>query len=154
MQVSFNNQGITIPKIQEVNLAQEASRKLLAYMQVTTDPVFQLMRKGKGSELISLPVTALKLLIVILSHMAQGNAVTLMPVHAELTTQEAANLLNVSRPFLVELLEKKQIPFRRVGTKRRVLAKDVLSYKEEIDKKRLEVLAELANEAQIHNMGY
>ena len=154
MQIALNNQGITIPHPKEINLAQEASQKLLAYMQATTDPVFQLMRKGKGGELISFPAAALKLLVIILSQMAQGNAVTLMPVHAELTTQEAADLLNVSRPFLVNLLEEQRIPFRRVGTRRRVLAKDVLSYKENIDRKRLEVLAELASEAQMHDMGY
>lgn len=154
MQIAFNNQDIAIPHGKEVSLAKEAGQKLSAYIQSTTDPIFQLMKKGKSGGSISIPATALKLLLVILSQMAQGNAVTLIPVHAELTTQEAADLLNVSRPYLVNLLEEKQIPFRRVGTRRRVFAKDVLSYKEKIDNKRLEVLAELANEAQIHDMGY
>lgn len=154
MSVPLHDKGITLPTIQEISLAEESSRKLSAYIQSTNDPTFQLVRRGKDGETISIPASALKLLIVILSQMSKGNAVTLIPVHAELTTQEAADLLSVSRPFLVKVLEEGRIPFHRVGTRRRVYAKDVLRYKEEIDKKRLEILTELANEAQKHNMGY
>ena len=149
-----NEKGITIPTDKDIVMANESSRKLSVYIQSTNEPEFQLMKRGKGGETISIPAAALNLLVVILAQMAKGNAVTLMPIHAELTTQEAANMLNVSRPFLVQLLEEGKIPFRRVGTRRRVLAKDVLNYKEEIDKKRLEVLEDLANEAQKNNMGF
>ncbi len=86
--------------------------------------------------------------------MAKGNAVTIMPVHAELTTQEATDLLNVSRPFLIKLLEERKIPYRMVGSKRRILAEDIMKYKNDIDQKRLNILDELANEAQKNNMGY
>jgi excisionase family DNA binding protein len=149
-----DGKGIAIPTDKEISLAEESSRKLSAYIQSTNDPAFQLMKRGKGGDTILIPAAALRLLVVILAQMAKGNAVTLIPVHAELTTQEAADLLNVSRPFLVKILEDGKIPFHRVGTRRRVFAKDVLRYKEEIDKKRLEILEELANEAQKHNMGY
>lgn len=154
MQITLNDKSISIPTDQEISLAGESSRKLSAYIKSTNNPVFQLMKRGKQGETISIPVDALRLLIIILSQMAKGNAVTLIPVHAELTTQEAADLLNVSRPFLVNLLEEGKIPFRKVGSRRRVFAKDVLRYKEDTDKKRLEILEELANEAQKHNMGY
>jgi len=64
--------------------------------------------------------------------MFKGNAITVMPIYAELSTQETAELLNISRPHLVELLEQGKIPFRKVGIHRRVLAKDVFDYKQYI----------------------
>lgn len=152
--IKSNEKDISIPTDKEIQQAEASSKKLAAYIQTTQEPAFQLLKKGKRQETILIPTSALRLLVVILSQMAKGNAVTLIPVHAELTTQEAADLLNVSRPFLVNLLEEGKIPFKRVGSRRRVLAKDVLRYKEEVDKKRLEILEELANEAQKHNMGY
>ena len=135
-------------------MAEQSGQKLSAYIRSTKEPAIQFIRKDKGVEMIALPAAALKSLMIILSEMAHGNAVNIIPVNAELSTQKAADLLNVSRPFLINLLEDGKIPFRMVGTQRRVLAKDVLRYKAEIDKKRLSVLDQLANEAQKNNMGY
>lgn len=154
MQTVLDNKSINIPTNQEVTLARESSQKLAAYIKSTNNPAFQLITQGKDKEIISIPTHALQLLVVILSQMAKGNAITLIPVHAELTTQEAADLLNISRPFLVNLLEERKIPFRKVGSRRRIFAKDILDYKEKTDKKRLEILEELANEAQKHNTEY
>jgi excisionase family DNA binding protein len=103
---------------------------------------------------IVVPNVAISLLLEILTQMAQGNAVTLMPYHAELTTQQSADLLNVSRPFLVKLLESGELAHRMVGKHRRVLLQDVMTYKESIDRARNETLNELVAQAQDLNMGY
>ena len=93
-------------------------------------------------------------MLEVLTEMSEGNAVSITSIHSVMTTQEAADILNVSRPFLVQLLENGEIPFHKVGTHRRVRYEDVLGYKKSIDAKRRKALDELAAQAQELGMGY
>jgi excisionase family DNA binding protein len=106
-----------------------------------------------GNEMI-LPRQALALLREVLSEMAQGNAVTIVPTHAELTTQEAANFLNVSRPHIVKLLEQNVIPFTKTGTHRRVRYQDLVNYRNQQIEQSQRALDKLAAEAQELGLGY
>ncbi len=97
---------------------------------------------------LQLPTFAARLLVDALTALADGHAVTVVPVPAELTTQEAADILNVSRPYLIKLLDERKLPHRRVGNRRKVLLEDVLQYKRRDDEFRQEILDELSSEAQ------
>lgn len=146
-------QATTILSAQDVVLARESSRILSRHLS-GCEVVTLSVREADRSETVALPGVAARLLVEMLAQMAQGNSVTLMPLHAELTTQEAADHLHVSRPFLIGLLERGEIPFRKVGTHRRVQSRDLLAYRQRVDGARLQVLDELTEEAQKLNLGY
>jgi excisionase family DNA binding protein len=93
---------------------------------------------------LKLPRPAIRLLAQILDEMSRGNAVKVIPIRAELTTQEAADLLNVSRPTLIQLLESGAVPFRKVGTHRRIRLETLITYKRKLDVERSVALAELS----------
>lgn len=106
-----------------------------------------------GNQDITVPVSALRLLVDLLARMGRGDTITIVSHHAELTTQQAADILNVSRPYLVKLLEQDAIRHRKVGTRRRVLFKDLVEYREQLSRQRTKALDDLAAEAQDLKLG-
>ncbi|MFZ0256626.1 MAG: helix-turn-helix domain-containing protein [Gammaproteobacteria bacterium] len=144
-----------LPTAEEVALARESGRTLSAYLQTRAETQQIEIVDDKGTaHPVRVPVSALRLLVDVLTEIGEGNAVSIIPIHAELTTQEAADVLNVSRPFLVQLLERSEIPFHKIGTHRRVRYQDVVAYKERIDAERSKALDALAEQAQALKMGY
>ena len=103
---------------------------------------------------LELPTFAARLLVDALTALAEGHAVTVVPVPAELTTQGAADILNVSRPYLIKLLDERKLPYRRVGNRRKVLLEDVLRYKQRDDEFRQAILDDLSREAQAIGLEY
>jgi excisionase family DNA binding protein len=142
-----------IPGPEDRALAEKSSQKLAAVFgkQTNESPVTITVDDG---ETIILPFSAMQHLLHILSHMAQGNAITLIPIHAYLTTQEAADLLHISRPYFIKLLEKGAIPFEKVGSHRRIKAEDLFKYQAQAEEDKKQALDELIRQAQELDLGY
>ncbi|MGB5633661.1 MAG: helix-turn-helix domain-containing protein [Waterburya sp.] len=144
MAILDRQRKVPLPTEADIELSTESSRILasLTNSHSHTQKITVESENGKEESLL-IPSVAYELLIDILSQISQGNAVTLVPVRAELTTQQAANLLNVSRPYLIKLLESSEIPHHKVGKHRRIFAQDLYEYKAKIDAKRSQSLDEL-----------
>ncbi len=148
-----NGNEVVKPTEADAALARESGERLAAHLGEPGGVQMQI-KTGSTSEDLVLPSSALRLLVRALEELGRGNAVTLTPLHAELTTQQAADLLNVSRPHLVKLLDEGAIPSRKVGTHRRVRLEDVFAYKRDFQARRQAALAELAALSQDLDMGY
>jgi len=132
-----------LPSEADATLARETCR-LLAPRMRSQNPLRLRVGAAPREETIELPASAVKMLVRILEEMARGNAVTLIPIHAELTTQEAADMLNISRPSLIQLLDDGKIDYRKVGTHRRVRFEALMRFKRNADAERRAALDELA----------
>ena len=133
-----------LPTNDEIESAAEASRAI-AHVQSESGC---LVLSGENGDEVRLAPAIADLIINLLGHVASGNMVTLVPTGAMLTTQQAADILNVSRPFLSKLLKEDQIPHVPVGSHRRVMFADLMAYKEQRDSTRRAVLEELAGLGQ------
>jgi excisionase family DNA binding protein len=129
------------PTEADVEVAKESNRRLARFrggeISLTT-------REDTHTERIEIPKAALPIIRYVLECMSQGLAISLAPVHTQVTTQQAANLLGVSRPFLIKLLERNEIPFTKVNRHRRIVLKDLLEYKRRSHQERQRVLDELS----------
>ncbi len=137
---------------ENVAIARESARELSRLLRDLPEAVRANVRLADQS--VILPRRAVVLLRDILAEMAKGNAVTVVPTHAELTTQEAAQLLNVSRPHVIKLLEAGEIPYTLTGTHRRVRLEDLMAYKEKRFAQSMQALDNLVRQGQEENMGY
>ena len=142
------------PTDEDSRQAKEASRRLASHLQAHHNFRVQLTGDNEPNEAVEIPEAASRLLVDVLTQMGKGNAVTVTPVSAELTTQQAAEILKVSRPYLIGLLTEGEIPFRMVGTHRRILLDDLMEFKKRNDEARMKSLDELAAQAQELDMGY
>jgi excisionase family DNA binding protein len=143
-----------IPKKHDIALALKSSKELAAVLPKKEKDFSMVVKCDHEDKQIIIPFSAIRMLLDILTQMAEGNAITLIPIHAELTTQEAANLLNISRPYLIKLLDNHKIPFHKVGTHRRIHFIDLLKFKEKIQKESQQALDELVEQAQELDLGY
>jgi excisionase family DNA binding protein len=148
----FTMTAATHPAFQPTDA--EVAKRALRSLAPAGHSTSQTVRIHAGNEDAIVPREAFDLLLEILAQMAIGNTVSLVPVQAELTTQQAADFLNVSRPFLIRLLESGTIPHRKVGTHRRVRFEDLLRHKQADDAQRQQALDALAAEAQDMGLGY
>ncbi|AUB37244.1 putative DNA-binding transcriptional regulator AlpA [Nostoc flagelliforme CCNUN1] len=109
---------------------------------------FQAKLVGANGEKITIPEPIYQVLLQVVHAMASGKAISIIPQQQELTTQQAAEFLNVSRPYLIKLLEQGEIPHIKVGSHRRVRFDDVMNYKQQRDVKRDQLLTELTQMSQ------
>lgn len=130
------------------------SGQQLARLAAKNRPVRLLVVTAEQEQPIELPAAAVAMLTDILTSMAAGRSVTLMLENTELTTVQAAEVLNVSHPFLIKLLDEGAIAYRKVGAQRRVRLEEVVAYKTRIDQESELILDQLVADAQEHDMGY
>lgn len=134
------------PSAHVVELASRALDRIRSYLRNHPDgpaDVSVVVTDTPGEEL-TVPREAIIVLARALSHLADGHAVTVLAADAELTTQQAADVLNVSRPFLIRLLESGEIRYRMVGSHRRVDLQSLLEYKRTDDARTLRAATELS----------
>lgn len=141
------------PSAQDAAIARQSGHVLSTFVREERPLTLRVREKGQETPL-ELPAGAVALLMEILEAMAAGRGLTLIPESAELTTVQAADVLNVSRPFLIKLLNEKALPYRLVGKHRRIRMEDVMAYKARIDAEREAVLDELTRDAQSEGLGY
>ncbi|PIB40990.1 DNA-binding protein [Pseudomonas sp. 2822-15] len=144
-----------LPLEKEVEAAVQGQRELASLLSTKFETQrIDIFDKEDKPHTLVLPTSALRLLVDILGELAIGNAVKVVPVHAELTSQEAADLLNVSRPHLVKMLEEGAIPFTKTGRHRRIRFSDLMAFKQRRDEESQEAMEALAQQAQALGMGY
>jgi excisionase family DNA binding protein len=142
---------------EDIDAAAQAARELRTALEprlAGPEMVHLLMKEGSERREAILPAAAARLLADMLTELARGNAVSIVPLSAELTTQQAANVLGVSRPYLISLLDQGAMAYRRVGNRRRIPVRDLLAYQARSDGEARAAADELTRQADELGMGY
>lgn len=140
------------PTPTEIVQARQSHGILLSLLQ--QEPKELVLRDPLSTQEVQVPLSVVRMLVETFKQMAQGHAVTLIPIHSEVTTQQAADLLNVSRPFLVKLLDEGRIPHKKVGRHRRIRFEDLMTFKRKDDLEREAAFDELVALSQELGLGY
>ena len=143
-----------VPSHEDTVQAETAVRLLDTLDKRTMAQCELLLKMPTTRRNLHLPTGFLAFIVDVLHQVAEGNTVTFIPSTKEFTSQEAADFLNVSRPFLVKLMDTGKIPFHRVGSHRRIRASNLLSYRRKMLKSSMEALEELSKQAQEDKLGY
>jgi len=148
----FMETDLEVPRLEgdQLNQVARAHRELATGLAGKKKASIRLVVDGCGA--VAVPRAVFELFVAALEALAEGEAVTLIPSEKEVTTQEAAEYLNVSRTYVVQLLERGEIPFRKVGTHRRIRFSDLRKYREMDDRKRDEIIKHIAREME--DMGF
>jgi excisionase family DNA binding protein len=107
-----------------------------------------------AGEQLDVPPALFGLLVAVAEELERGNGVSVLPLHRQLTTTEAAQLLNVSRPHVITLLERGELPFEKVGTHRRIRLADVLTYRQAQERRRREALTDMVRQGEDLGLEY
>ncbi len=138
----------------DTEVAERAARRIAEYLTShPDDDLVEVLGETGDDDALVIPRATAIMFAQILELLAQGRGVQIIPKEAELTTQQAADMLNVSRPYLIGLLEDGKIPYRRVGRHRRVTFEALMDYKRHDDQERraaADDLAELSEELGLY----
>jgi len=144
---------VSVPSEYEILMARKLVPKLTELLS-QAEVTFTVNIDNRHQENIQVPGTAMDMLLDILTEIAQGHGVSLIPHHTELTTQQAADFLNVSRPFVVKLIDENKLPAHKIGRHRRVRFQDLLYYKKQMESDREKAKDDLTREAQELGLEY
>lgn len=147
-------EALQLPTREEQEVARQGKEALERISGKHKSPSEAIEIGVEGEEHVKIPASAFKFLSHILDLMSQGKAISIIPSDTEVTTQQAADMLNVSRPHVVKLLEEGELPFHKVGTHRRIKLQDLEAYREKMEQEREEALTELTRQAQELDLDY
>jgi len=154
----------TVDRVREVSsppldakdmaMVRVAQRCIMASLDHSRAAAITLTTDTGEQPTVAVPPAALRLIGQLLGAMSEGRPIVLMPTEQELTTVEAANFLNVSRPFVIKEIEANRLPHRKVGSHRRIALADLMAYAQQMRARQASALDRLAENARELGLDY